>query len=163
MATFAPDMDARQHITWFVLITRWGQWKKIPERLKEFGVGSFIPPAYNTLVFIHTSKERALNLVNAGEIKGHFLIDHQTHSLLEVPDDQMQAFIRVTTEHPEAVTTDAQIQKGARVQVIRGSLKGVEGEVVESPAGTTYLVVRILSLLSAKVSIPREDLTLLEG
>lgn len=154
-------MEAQQHIGWFAIITRWGQWKKIPERLKEFGVGCFIPPAYNTLVFLHTTKSRALNLVNAGEVKGHFLIDHNTHTLLEVPEDQMEAFIRVTTECPEAVTTDAPIQKGARVQVIRGSLKGVEGEVVESPGGTTYLVVRILSLLSAKVSIPREDLTLL--
>lgn len=154
-------MEAQQHIGWFAIITRWGQWKKIPERLKEFGVGCFIPPAYNTLVFLHTTKSRALNLVNAGEVKGHFLIDHTTHTLLEVPEDQMEAFIRVTTECPEAVTTDAPIQKGARVQVIRGSLKGVEGEVVESPGGTTYLVVRILSLLSAKVSIPREDLTLL--
>jgi hypothetical protein len=151
------------HTAWFALITRWGQWKKIPERLKELGVGCFIPPAYNTLVFLHTRKDRALSLVNAGVVNGHFLIDHQTHTLLEVPDDQMEAFIRVTTECPDAVTTDTPIQKGARVQVIRGALKGVEGEVVESPGGTTYLVVRILSLLSAKVSIPREDLTLIKG
>ena len=154
-------MEAEQHICWFTVITRWGQWKKIPERLKEFGVGCFIPPSYNTLVFLHTTKSRALNLVNAGEVKGHFLIDHNTHTLLEVPEEQMEAFIRVTTQCPEAVTTDAPIQKGARVQVIRGSLKGVEGEVVESPGGTTDLVVRILSLLCAKVSIRREDLTLL--
>ena len=155
-------MGNTPHIAWFALITRWGQWKKIPERLKELGVGCYIPPSYNTLVFLHTRKDRALNIVNAGEVKGHFLIDHQTHTLLEVPDDQMEAFIRVTTECPEAVTTDAPIQKGARVQVIRGSLKGVEGEVVESPSGAT-LVVRILSLLTAKVTIPREDLTLVEG
>jgi transcription antitermination factor NusG len=157
-------MGNTPHIAWFALITRWGQWKKIPERLKEFGVGCYIPPSYNTLVFLHTGKDRALNLVNAGEIKGHFIIDHNTHTLLEVPDDQMEAFIRVTTEHPEAVISpEVPIQKGARVQVIRGSLKGVQGEVVESPSGTAYLVVRILSLLSAKVSIPREDLTLIEG
>ena len=155
-------MEPAKHIAWFAIITRWGQWKKIPERLKEFGVGCFIPPDYNTLVFLHTSKERALNLVNAGEIKGHFLIDHHTHTLLEVPDKQMEAFIRVTTECPDAVTsTDVPIQKGTRVRVIRGPLKGVEGEVAESPGGKTYLVVRILSLISAKVTIPREDLALL--
>ena len=156
-------MGNAPHIAWFALITRWGQWKKIPERLKELGVGCYIPPSYNTLVFLHTSKPRALNIVNAGEVKGHFLIDHQTHTLLEVPDDQMEAFIRVTTEHPEAVISAGMpIEKGARVRVVRGSLKGVEGEVVESPSGAT-LVVRILSLLTAKVTIPREDLTLVEG
>ena len=152
-----------ESLAWFALITRWGQWKKIPERLKEYGVGCFIPPSYNTLVFLHTRKDRALSLVNAGEIKGRFVIDHQTHSLLEVPDAQMEAFIRVTTECPDAVTsTDVPITKGTRVRVVRGSLKGVEGEVVES-AGTAFLVVRILSLLSAKVTISREELTVVEG
>ena len=155
-------MGNAPHIAWFALITRWGQWKKIPERLKELGVGCFIPPTYNTLVFLRTRKDRALSLVNAGVVNGHFLIDHQTHTLLEVPDDQMESFIRVTTEHPEAViSAGTPIEKGARVRVVRGSLKGVEGEVIESPSGAT-LVVRILSLLTAKVTIPREDLTLVE-
>ena len=157
-------MDSREHIAWFVVVTRWGQWKKISERLDTLKVRYFIPQTYNTLVFLRTEKTRALNLVNAGEVKGRFLVDHGTHSLLEIPDNQMDAFIRVVTECPEAVLTpETPIRKGARVRVVRGSLKGVEGEVVESPSGTTYLVVRILSLLSAKVSIPREDLALIEG
>lgn len=145
---------------WFVVITRWGQWKIIPRRLGELGVDCYIPSGYNTMVFLRTTKTRALNIVNAGEVKGHFIIDHNTHTLLEVPQEQMQAFIRVTTEHPEAVIAPGEIiQKGARVKVVRGSLKGVEGEVIESPGGTV-LVVRILNLLSAKVSIPRENLAL---
>ena len=149
-------MEPAKHIAWFAIITRWGQWKKIPERLKEFGVGCFIPPDYNTLVFLHTSKERALNLVNAGEIKGHFLIDHQTHSLLEVPDKQMEDFIRVI-EQPEAeCMADVPIAKGDKVQVVRGPLKGVEGEVVETPNGV-HLVVRIKTLLCAKISVRRGD------
>ena len=157
-------MSATPHIAWFAVITRWGQWKKISEKLKELRVECFIPETYSTLVFFRTDKARALNLVNAGEIKGRFLIDHQTHTLLEVPDIQMQSFIRVTTEFPGTICSpDIPIQKGARVRVVRGSLKGVEGEVVESPSGTAYLVVRILSLLSAKVSIPREDLAVMEG
>ena len=149
-------MEPAKHIAWFAIITRWGQWKKIPERLKEFGVGCFIPPDYNTLVFLHTSKERALNLVNAGEIKGHFLIDHHTHTLLEVPDKQMEDFIRVI-EQPEAeCTTNFPIAKGDKVQVVRGPLKGVEGEVVETPNGV-HLVVHIKTLLCAKISVGRGD------
>jgi hypothetical protein len=150
-------MAAEQHIRWFALITRWGQWKKIPQRLHELGVGCFIPPSYNTLVFLHTGKERALNLVNAGEIKGRFIIDHQTRSLLEVPDDQMEAFIRVTTECPDAVTsTNVPITKGTRVRVVRGPLKDVEGEVMENPSGV-QLVVRIKTLICARVNIARGD------
>ena len=149
-------MAAEQHIRWFALITRWGQWKKIPQRLHELGVGCFIPPSYNTLVFLHTGKERALNLVNAGEIKGRFIIDHQTRSILEVPDKQMEDFIRVM-EHPEAeCTPDIPIAKGDKVQVVRGPLKGVEGEVIETPNGV-HLVVRIKTLLCAKISVRRGD------
>lgn len=154
-------MGNNSHIAWYVVITRWGQWKRISQRMAEFGVGCFIPPSYNTMVFLHSTKDRVLNLVNAGEVKGRFLIDQNTHTLLEVPEKQMEAFIRVTTQCPEAITGDVPIQKGTRVKVIRGSLKGVEGEVIESSTGTC-LVVRVLSLLSAKVSISRDELTVVE-
>ena len=77
-------MTPKNHIGWFVIITRWGQWKKIAERLVALNVGHFIPRTYNTLVFLHTDKTRALNLVNSGEIKGRFLVDHGTRTLLDL-------------------------------------------------------------------------------
>ena len=98
-------MDSGQHISWFVVITRWGQWKKISERLKALGIRHFIPSSYNTLVFFRTDKERALNLVNAGEVKGRFIVDHSTRSILEVPEKQMDAFIKVVTEYPDTPVT----------------------------------------------------------
>lgn len=150
-------MQPESHIDWFVVITRWGQWKKITEKLNALHINCFIPPAYNTLVFFQTQRERALTLVNAGEIKGHFIIDHETHTLLVVPPEQMEAFIRVTTEYPEAeVNTDIPIRKGTRVKVIRGPLKDIEGEVVEHPNGV-QLLVRVKSLICARVNIARED------
>ena len=148
--------SGQQHITWFVVITRWGQWKKISERLTALRVRHFIPSTYNTLVFFQTDKERALNLVNAGEIKGRFIVDHGTRSILEVPDRQMEAFIKVVTEYPETpVGADVPIQKGTRVKVIRGPLRNVEGEVVENPSGV-QLLVRVKTLICARVNIARE-------
>ena len=79
-------MPQKNHIAWFVVITRWGQWKKISERLTGLGVRHFIPSTYNTLVFFRTDKQRALDLVNAGEVRGRFIVDHGTRSILEVPD-----------------------------------------------------------------------------
>ena len=155
-------MDPAKHIAWFVVITRWGQWKKMDERLTELGVTHFIPSTYNTLVFFRTEKARALNLVNAGEVKGRFLVDHATHTLLEVPDKQMEDFIRVM-EYPEAECTNiVPIAKGDKVQVVRGPLKGVEGEVVETPNGV-HLVVRIKTLLCAKISVRRGDVVPVEA
>ena len=150
-------MAPKNHIAWFVVITRWGQWKKIALRLAELGVRYFIPSTYNTLVFIRTEKERALNLVNAGEVKGRFLVDHATHTLLEVPDKQMEDFIKVLTEYPDTpVGADFPIQKGTRVRVVRGPLKGIEGEVEETPNGV-QLIVGIQSLICTRITISRTD------
>ncbi len=145
------------HISWFVVITRWGQWKKISERLTALRIRHFIPSTYNTLVFFRTEKKRALDLVNAGEVKGRFIVDHGTRAILEVPDKQMDAFIKVVTEYPEApVSSEIPIVKGSRVKVIRGPLKGIEGEVEETPNGV-QLVVGIQSVICAKITIGRGD------
>lgn len=150
-------MLPKNHTAWFVVITRWGQWKKIAERLAGLKVGFFIPKTYSTLVFLHTDKIRALNLVNSGEIKGRFLVDHGTRTLLEVPDKQMDAFIRVLTEYPDVpVGTEFPITKGTRVRVVRGPLKGIEGEVEETPNGA-QLIVGIQSVICAKITIARTD------
>lgn len=150
-------MLPKNHTAWFVVITRWGQWKKIAERLAGLKVGFFIPKTYSTLVFLHTEKNRALNLVNSGEIKGRFLVDHGTRTLLEVPDKQMDAFIRVLTEYPDTpVGTDFPIVKGTRVRVVRGPLKGIEGEVEETPGGA-QLIVGIQSVICARITIGRGD------
>lgn len=154
---------AALHISWFVVITRWGQWKKIAERLTALGIRYFIPESYNTLVFLRTEKERALNLVNAGEVKGRFIVDHGTRAILEVPDKQMEAFIKVVTEYPNApVTSDSPITKGTIVQVVRGPLKGIEGTVEETPNGV-HLIVGIKSLICARITIARSDVTPADG
>ena len=150
-------MNPANHIGWYVVITRWGQWKRISERLAAQGVAFFIPSTYNTLIFLHTGKDRALNLVNSGEVKGRFIVDHATRSILEVPDKQMEAFIKVVTEYPDApVTNDFPLTKGTRVRVVRGPLKGIEGEVEETPKGV-QLVVGIESLICARITIGRTD------
>lgn len=155
-------MPPKNHTAWFVVITRWGQWKKIAERLAGLKVGFFIPKTYSTLVFLHTDKNRALNLVNSGEIKGRFLVDHSTRTLLEVPDKQMDAFIRVLTEYPDApVGTEFPITKGTRVRVVRGPLKGIEGEVEETPNGA-QLIVGIQSVICARITIGRGDVVPME-
>ena len=156
-------MNPKNHIAWLVVITRLGQWKKIAERLTALGVRHFIPSTYNTLVFFRTDKNRALNLVNAGEVKGRFIVDHSTHSILEVPDKQMEAFIRVVSEYPDVpVTSEFPIVKGTRVRVVRGPLKGIEGEVEETPNGV-QLIVGIQSVICARITITRADVVPVEN
>jgi len=148
-------MAKEEKICWYVTITRSGQWKRIGRRLGELGVEHYIPYSYKTLVFLHTTKSNALSLVNSGEVKGRFLIDHHTRTLLEVPQKQMDDFIRVLDLSPDAeCLTDVPLAKGDRVMVAKGALSGVEGDIVEMPDGL-YLVVSVCSLLSARVQIPK--------
>lgn len=148
-------MTKEEKVCWFATITRSGQWKKIDRRLGELGVGHYIPYSYKTMVFLHTTKPTALSLVNSGEVKGRFLIDHNTHTLLEVPDKQMEDFMRILDLSPDAeCLAEAPFAKGDRVRVVKGALSGVEGNVVEI-RGALYLVVSVCSMLSARVEIPR--------
>ena len=148
-------MAPEGNIRWFAARTRNGQWKKISSRLGELGVEHYIPDTYNTLLFLHTEKPTALSLVNSGEINARFLVDHGTRTLLEVPQKQMEDFIRILDLSPDAqCLTDVPLMKGDRVTVAKGPFRGVEGEIVETD-GALYLYVRVLSLLCARIRIPR--------
>ena len=148
-------MDPAGDIRWFAARTRNGQWKRISTRLRELGVEHYIPESYHTLLFLHTAKPAALSLVNSGEIGARFLIDHGTRTLLEVPPKQMEDFIRIMDLSPDAeCLTDVPLTKGDRVTVAKGPFRGVEGEILETD-GTLYLYVRVMSLLCAKIRIPR--------
>ena len=142
--------------TWFAASLRNGQWKKTSLRLSELGIGHFIPPTYNTLLFLRTVKSRALSLVNAGQINARYFIDHSTRTLLEVPDKQMEDFIKVVENEPDAECIQGYIPaKGDKVVVTGGALRGVEGEIIEID-GSSSLLVRVSSLLCAKVRISRD-------
>lgn len=142
-------------LNWFAATIRNSQWKKVGRRLAELGVECYIPQAFRTLLFMHTTKQLALSLVNSGEIPAHFLVDHNTHTLLCVPPKQMEDFIRVMDLSPDAeCMTQLPFRVGGRVRVIKGALSGVEGDIVELPDGL-FLIVSVCSLLCAKVEIPK--------
>lgn len=143
---------------WYVAFCRNGQWTRIQRRLAEMNVECFIPEVYRTLVFIRTSKQLALSLVNSGEVNVKYMIDSLSHSLMVVPDKQMDDFRKVLDCSPEAeCLTRIPFTTGGRVRVVKGPLSGVEGEVVEVQEGY-FLVVKVCSFLCAKVEIPKSCL-----
>jgi hypothetical protein len=155
-------MTKTERKVWFAASLRNGQWKRCSSCLDELGIGYYIPPSYNTLLFFNTAKSRALSLVNSGKLNARFFIDHSTHTLLEVPDKQMDDFIKVSQNHDcvECVPPGV-LKKGDKVVVTRGPLSGVEGEIAEADDGTSFLVVRVLSLLCAKTTISRKNVRLI--
>ena len=149
-------------LIWFAACIRNGQWKKTGRRLEELGVEYYIPAAFNTLLFLRTTKAYALTLVNSGEIGARYIIDRNTHTLMQVPEKQMEDFMKVLDLSPDAeCISDIPLVIGGKVKVIKGALKGVEGEIVEKQEGL-YLIVRVCSLLSAKVEIPKSYVIAIE-
>lgn len=140
---------------WFAANIRNCQFQKISRTLTDLGVEHYIPDSFRTLLFIHTDKSRALSLANSGVLAAKYIIDHETHTLLQVPDKQMTDFMLVMDLAPDAeCLTQIPLVRGGRVRVVKGPLKGVEGNIIELPGGL-YLTVAVSSLLCAKVEIPK--------
>ena len=154
-------MEAARQAYWFAARTRYGQELRVRDRLVREGVEHFIPvredgrPAVGSLVFLRASKPEALDLANTGAVRMRYIIDCATRTLLVVPDKQMEDFRRVLDLGLESGgLTDRPLNLGDRVKVVKGPLKGVEGNVVELK-GRYYVVVNLLNSLFARTQVPR--------
>ena len=158
---------------WFAARTRYGQELKVRDRLSREQVEHYVPvatggggkrrkPAVPCLVFLKTTKATALDLANSGKVPIRYMIDCMTHTLLVVPEKQMDDFRRVMdTSIEEGGLVDQPLSLGERVRVTKGALRGVEGHVVEI-LGRTYVAVGLLGCLWAKARVPRAWLEKLE-
>ena len=88
--------------------------------------------------------------------------DLSTHSMLVVPDKQMEDFMFVMDLNPDGVSLDSEILTvGHKVKVIKGELSGIEGEVAIE-ANKTYVVIHIKDLLTASVKVPKSYLKIIK-
>lgn len=163
-----------ERVCWFVARTRRGQELSLRKRMGELGVECFIPTVYAfrerrgrrvrvevplipNLVFLKATKDEACALANGRGLPLFYIIDHQTHTLLEVPLKQMEDFRRAVEADPDSLSTEIPLTLGGKVRIIAGELAGVEGEILSLPAGS-FVVVSVGHILCAKVSIPRDML-----
>ena len=86
------------------------------------------------------------------------LKDFSTHSMLVVPDKQMQDFMFVMDLNPEGVCFDNEpLTVGKKVTVVKGEFSGIEGEIA-TEANKTYVVIRITGVLVASIKVPKSYL-----
>lgn len=79
-----------------------------------------------------------------------------------IPDEQMAKLRRMVNDSEGPVTIDPRpLPLGAKVRINGGKLRGLEGNVLESPDGGTCFVIRVDLLGCAKVSISRDLLEVL--
>ena len=85
-----------------------------------------------------------------------------THSMLVVPDKQMEDFMFVMDLNPDGVNFDNEpVTVGKKVKVVKGDFSGIEGEVA-TEANKTYVVIRIKGVLIASIKVPKSYLKLIQ-
>ena len=163
-------MAVAQPTYWYAARTRFGQELKVRDRLVREGIEHFVPlapggrsertgrkgkPVIPCLVFLRTSKAEALELANGKRVPLRYIVDCATHTLLVVPDKQMEDFRRVLDlDTAQGGLMDEPLAVGERVRVVQGALRGAEGHVLEL-LGRTYVVVGLLGCIWAKAQVPR--------
>lgn len=166
------NSSSPQQKHWYVARTRYFR-KEIQMRnlLTEMGIENFVPtlktrrtrgkgmaekPAAPNLVFVRTDKASACALITERHLPMEWMQDCATHSMMQVPDKQMEDFQRVfavASVEEGGLLTEA-FSPGDPVQVTEGPLRGVEGNIVED-AGKIYVAVGLAGSVFARAMVPK--------
>lgn len=119
-------------------------------------------PVIRNLIFIRATKQTACDISNIYGVQLFYMKDLFSHSMLVVPNKQMEDFMFVMDLNPDGVSFDNDsLAVGNKVKVVKGDFSGIEGEVA-TDANKTYVVIRIKGLLSASVKVPKSYLKIIK-
>ena len=141
---------------WFPMRVTYQREMKVKAELDRLKIESFVPmiyklvdvdtesphrelvPAINNLIFVHSTQERISHLKSSNEVLEplRYMIDQtaqQPHTIMTVPDRQMQNFMRVASKTDDSVMflNDESVvgKEGKRVEIIGGAFEGVTGVI----------------------------------
>ncbi|NDV60286.1 UpxY family transcription antiterminator [Bacteroides sp. 519] len=124
--------------------------RRISDRVKRVEV-----PVINNLIFIKATKQVAFSLIKDHGLKISYIRNSENNSMLVVPEKQMADFMFVMDLDPESIKQcTADFVPGEKVRVIKGSLTGVEGEMVRIE-GKTHVLLRVPQILAISVKVPK--------
>lgn len=159
-----------QDIHWHAVFTASRAEKKVKERLEEEGVECFLPvqivvrqwtyrkarvvvPVIAGMIFVKVKKEEQVKVLQTKGVVT-FLRLRGGEGPAVIPERQMETFRFLLDFSEEAVEmVNEDIEEGNLIQVVKGPLKGLEGELVKF-RGKTKVAVRIEQLGCALVDIP---------
>ena len=143
-------------IFWFPMRVTYSRELKVKAELDRLGIETFLPmmykmvdvdtknphrelvPAINNLIFVHSSKELISSLKSTNTVLQplRYIIDQtaqQAHTIMTVPDAQMQNFMRVASKTDDSVmflNDETVVGKvGKRVLITGGIFEGVTGVI----------------------------------
>ena len=167
---------------WFVALVRHNTEKKLFELLSSKGLDVYIPVQSRLRVspsgrkkwvekvvlpsklFLRCSEKQRLEVVSHPFIYRFMMnpsapLVNGVRQLALIPDKEIQTlrFMLNQSDYPvDFVETEFSLNDSVRV--IRGSLKGLEGKIIESPCPNKDLVVYLDLLGSARILIPSSDI-----
>ena len=164
-------MESPKKQQWFVAKTRANQERAIRERLTKMGIETYLPfrieERYkygkrkkeevllipNTL-FIYTDKNTALSFPNHHGFLIKYMIDCMTHTLLVVPEKQMQNFMFLLDVSNGDIDIDNELLfvKGDKVRITQGAFAGLEGELIRIE-GKKKMLVRLDNIIACSIKI----------
>ncbi len=178
----AGDAVGAPKIRWFVAVVRNNTEKSVASRLEAAGISCYLPTQEEvrvwrngrrrkiervvipSVIFVRCTERVRREVVRLPYIH-RFMTDrsgsvpgHAGHPLAVIPDIQIQTLRFMLGNAEGEVTVTATYSKGDRVRVTRGSLRGLEGEIIES-SDRSELIVRIDIFGCARVTINPRDVS----
>ena len=163
---------------WFPMRVTYQREMKVKAELDRLGIESFIPmmyklvdvdmdhphrelvPAINNLIFVHSTQERISGLKSSNKTLEplRYMIDQtaqQPHTIMTVPDRQMENFMRVASRTDDSVMfLDENCvvgKEGKHVMITGGAFEGVTG-VIRRVKRCKRVVVEIEGVASVAIA-----------
>ncbi|MBR5749022.1 MAG: UpxY family transcription antiterminator [Prevotella sp.] len=163
---------------WFPMRVTYSRELKVKAELDRLSIENFIPmtykvvdaykdnpqrelvPAINNLIFVRSTQERISYLKSSNEVLEplRYMIDQtaqQPHTIMTVPDRQMENFMRVASKTDNSVMflNDETIvgKEGKRVMITGGAFEGVTG-VIRRVKRCKRVVVEIEGVASVAIA-----------
>jgi len=167
----------KQKYQWYAIYTRANGEKKLFDNLQVKNIECYLPkrrvlktwsdrkkwveePLFKCYIFVKVSYKEFFNVLNTPGAVCYISFGGRAQSIPEYQIINVRKFLS-QCDHEVSLTYE-HIRKGSIVEVLRGSLKGVEGEVANI-YGQMRLLIRIDSLnCGLYVNISRDDVKLLE-
>lgn len=155
---------------WLIAQVRIYHEKKTSERLTKMGIENYVPIQKKThlwsdrrkqidhivipmKIFVHVDAKEQKEVLMLSAVT-RYMVLHGESTPAVVPDVQMEKFKFMLDYSEEAVNmSDTPLSSGEKVRVIKGPLRGLEGELVTSN-GKTKIAVRLDMLGCASVNMP---------
>lgn len=160
---------------WFAARVRRNQERLVKSKLEQLGVENYVPfrkelrrrkdrnvevwlPVIPNIVFIRTDFRTGMSIANDYGVRISYMRSMDGKKLLVVPQKQMDDFKLICESGVNCILEET-FEKGDRVKVVTGSLKGLEGELVNISKDNGKMLVRLEGIATFKLVIPANMLS----